>query len=141
MMWHNTFPTKPYGARGMYFYEDILAAGIPETAKPYCCYICTIIFYKQPYKVVDGEFERWGEAVTRWNLIGERWTDQDMGFGSLAPLVLHNGQVYELATGNVIWKDGKWVNQWIGWRLPADDNRIIELKRLGWDPFQPGVTE
>jgi len=133
-MYHNTFPAEPRGTRGMLFFEDLKAAA-PENAQPYCCYACTVIFYKQPYQVVNGQYEEHTRAVSTWDMLGHRWTDQDLGWASMAPLVWHEGQVYELSGAQVIWKDGRWVKEWLSWRLPEDDHRLIELKRLGWDPF------
>ncbi|MCL5997077.1 MAG: hypothetical protein M1546_13620 [Chloroflexi bacterium] len=130
LMWRNSFETEAHGLRGMYFYEPITTAA-PPSAKPYCCYMNHVIFYKQPYQVLpDHSFEKWDEVETQWDLLGQRWTDEDLGWASLAPFVEHKGQIYELGGGSVIWRDGKWFLQWLGWRRDDDDPRIHHMKQI-----------
>lgn len=129
-MWTNAFETQPYGVRGLYFYEPLRTLA-PREAKPHCCYVGTIIFYEQPYRLMpDGhslaEFDR---IETCWNMLGERWTEQDLGFASLAPLILHAGQIDELGGGQVVWRDTGWVMEWLGWRVDEFDRRWSEIAK------------
>jgi len=135
-MWHNAFPAEQTGANRVIFYED-LHTDAPEMCRPYCCYIRTVIFHELPLRVVDGQYAQHDSVETAWDLLGQRWTDQDLGWGALAPLVEHQGQIYELIGGSVTWLNGRWVQRWIARRVPDDDIKIQELKRLGWYPFQP----
>lgn len=127
-MWHNTFETEPYGVRGRYFYEPI-ATTAPKDAQPYCCYIRTVMFYEQPYRVVDGMYAKHDQVETQWDTLGSRWTEQDLGWASLAPFVEHDGQIYELGGGQVVWRNGAWCCRWLGWRLPEDDRRLVIMRK------------
>jgi hypothetical protein len=120
-MWINAFETEAAGARGRTFWEPIRTTA-PQTARPYCCYLSTVIFYKVPRALTpDGrEFERWDTVESAWNLLGERYTDEDLGWSSLAPFVLHNGVVYELGGGSVVWRNGRWFHEWLAWRLDPE---------------------
>ena len=116
-MWINDFPTEPDGKNSLKFIEP-LDANAPPDARPHCCYIDHVVFYKQPYEANErGNYAEWDRVQTRWNLLGQRWTDEDLGWRSLAPFVKHDGEVYELATGRVVWRDGLWFVEWIGRRV------------------------
>lgn len=130
LMWRNTFEAEPYGVRGLYFYEPIQTAAPPE-AKPYCCYLRRIIFYKQPREVMpDHTYAKWDEVDSQWDLLGQRWTDEDLGWASLAPFVqLDDGRIYELGGGDVIWRNGQWFVRWLGWRKDDDDPRIRQIRQ------------
>lgn len=133
-MWRNTFPSEPNGPRGMYFFEELRTANpVPEHARPYCCLVNTVIFHKLPLEIQHGRYIEFDRTETEWDLLGWKWTNQDIGWASLAPLVKHEGKFYELAGGHVVHKNGAWHMQWMAWRLPEDDYRLIELKRLRWD--------
>lgn len=122
-MWINTFRAESYGNRGMYFWEPIPISGIPADAKPYCCYLSMVIFYDRA---------DWNRGVitelirhqSMWNLLGQRWTDEDIGWAALAPWVSHEGAIFELGGGEVVYQDGQWWHKWLGWRLSGDDRRF-----------------
>lgn len=66
----------------------------PSIARPYCCYISTVIFYVYPYVVTRaGNFQEWDrvEAVLCW----------DREF-------LHHGERYKCGGGRVIRRRGQW---------------------------------
>lgn len=142
-MWVNTFETLPYGRRGRYFFEPLPTAA-PRQARPYCCYVRTVIFYKHPLTVVrsgpnKGMYAEWDRVDTIWDSLGHRWTQADIGWNSLAPLVLffdpaRGPEVYELAGGTVVWREGLtgqgWQMQRLGWRLWPDDRRWPEICEL-----------
>jgi hypothetical protein len=127
-VWQSTFEAAPYGERGRYFFEP-LSTTAPADAQPYCCYTRTVIFYKKPYRSDGrGNFVKYDEVETEWSLFGQRWTTADIGWSALAPFVEHEGQVYELGGGEVLWRDGRWVNRWLGWRVEADDPRLVQMR-------------
>ncbi len=108
----------------MIFYEPIRTTA-PADARPYCCYLNRVIFYKHPRTLApDGfHYEQWDEVESAWNLLGERYTEEDLGWSSLAPFVLHRGIVYELGGGSVIWRNSQWFHQWTSWRVDPSDSR------------------
>jgi len=63
------------------------------------------------------------QIETQWDLLGERYTDQIEGWAALAPFVYHEGQVYELCSGQVIWRNGQWVMKRGSRRVREDDRR------------------
>jgi hypothetical protein len=64
-------------------------------------------------------------------LLGQRWTDEDIGFSALAPFVEHENQVYELGSGQVIWRNGRWQKRWFARRVPEDDRRLVVMRAEG----------
>jgi hypothetical protein len=82
----------------------------PALARPFCCYICTVIFYVRPYLVRDhhhfwrsrgklqaekpgGSFEEWGRVDTLL-----QW-DMKIDF---------RGEQFEVGGGTVVWKRKRW---------------------------------
>jgi hypothetical protein len=87
------------------------------------------VFYRRPYTVDEqGNYVEYGRIETAWDLLGQRWTDADIGWSALAPFVEHEGQGYELGGGEVLWRDGRWVNRWLGWRVDEDDPRLVQMR-------------
>lgn len=121
-MWHNTFKAEPYSARSLYFWEP-LNVDAPPDARPHCCYIRTVIFYAS-HDWQRGVVTKLAECESAWDLLGQRWTEEHIGWAALAPFVEHEGSVYELASAQVVYKDGRWWKRWLAWRVPADDARL-----------------
>lgn len=149
-MWRNTFeaqPTRPKRpGRGMYFFEPLETCAPDPSAgvQLYCCYIGVIIFYKYPYQLTENgqDYQEWDRVETQWNNLGQRWTDMDWGWQSLAPLVLCGELIYELSTGEVIWRDGHWWMRWNAWRVGPDDRRwkwILEKSLQEYPPIGANV--
>lgn len=111
--------------RSGYFWEPLPTTAPPE-ARPYCCLISTVIFYRDRY---HGEIDR---VETQWNLLGERWTTRDLGWSSLAPFVWHAGALYELSPGRVIYQDGQWWMRHGAWMIEYDDRRRRYLEVPYW---------
>jgi hypothetical protein len=129
-MWHNTFETEPYNTRALYFYEPInTTAPHDESCHPYCCLINTIVFYKYPYTPNDrGGYQEWDHVETQFDNYGQRFTDEDWDFQSVAPFVVHDGKIYEIATGQVIWRNDSWYMRWLGWLVDESDRRWPYIK-------------
>lgn len=134
-MWVNAFRAERCGRTGLYFWEPIqtVAPG-RDLARPYCCYLRTVVFYKEPWPVIleNGFLAEWDRVETQWDLLGQRWTEEDLGWASLAALVLHGGVVFELVSGGVVWEDGQWFMRWRArWVDPEWDRRWpwIEKRR------------
>lgn len=130
-MWINQFETESFGQRGRWFFEPLNTKAPRAGVKPYCCMVDQVIFYAFPYYVTtDGtrlvEYER---TTHQWNLFGERFMD-GQSFDCFAPLVLHDGEVYELASGRPVRHAGKWCMQWLGWKIGQTDWRwhLIQVK-------------
>lgn len=120
-----SFRFERTGNRSAYFWEP-LPTSAPPDAKPYCCYISTVIFYGEYYAP---EIDR---VETQWNLLGERWTTRDLGWASLAPFVWHDSALYELAPGRVVYQDGQWWMRHGAWRVDNDDRRRRYLEVPYW---------
>lgn len=136
-MWHNTYPTQPYGARGLYI-DEPLATTAPADARPHCCYISTVIFYDQT-AWERGEVVELDRLEVAWNLLGQRWTDQDIGWAALAPFVLCDGVLYELASAQVLRQDDRWIERWLAWRVPSDDRRLAVMAAEAGTVFAVGA--
>lgn len=69
----------------------------PPNAHPWTCYGNTIVFYR----------ERWREEIARtthYNLVG------------LSPHLLRiDGRWYEVGSGRVVYRDGRWCMAWSCW--------------------------
>lgn len=113
--------TKHFG----YFWEPLPTTAPPD-AKPYCCYISTVIFYQEYYAP---EIDR---VETQWNLLGERWTNLDLGWSSLAPFVWNDGTLYELTPGKVVYQNGQWWMRHGAYKVPRDDRRLRYLEVPYW---------
>lgn len=74
--------------------------------------------------------EKVDEVVSQWNLLGQRFTDEWEGWAAVAPLVQHEGEIYELCSGEVIWREGQWFKKWTGRRLAEDDRRRPFIKEV-----------
>jgi hypothetical protein len=129
-MWRNKFPAQLLSPNLIEFCEP-LSTSAPIHARPYCCYVRTVIFYEYPYRVVDGCYAQHDKIDTAWDLLGTRWTDSpDLGWSALAPWVMHDGQVYELIHGWVELRNGHWVHPWNARRVPNDDFRLVKYREL-----------
>jgi hypothetical protein len=80
----------------------------PSRTKPYCCYLCTVVFYKRRrlrsndygHHVLgpNGGFAEWDRIETRLS-----WDDQ----------VLFEGEVFACGGGSVLWRQGRWwMRRW-----------------------------
>lgn len=129
-MWRNPdYPTEPYGERGLYIFEPI-PTDAPATAKPHCYLFDRVAFYEQPYRVdASGGYAKHDDTQHEWNLLGQRWTDADIGWSALAPFVTHDSTIYELASATVVRSAGRWWLRWLAWRVPDDDRRLVEMRR------------
>ena len=129
---NRTFEFEPTGRRSGYFWEPLTTIA-PSEARPYCCYIATVIFHKLPYEVTpDRGYAEYDRVETQWDLLGERWTSRDLGWASLAPFVWHDGVLYELAPGRVVYRDGRWWMRHGAYRVPRDDHRLRYLEVPYW---------
>lgn len=134
-MWTNSFESEPYGERGMAFYEP-LAVAAPPSARPHGCYLNTVIFYDRA-AWERGVIVKLAECETQWHLLGQRWTDAEgLGWYGVAPFVRHAGTLFELASGEVVYRAGRWQMRWLAWRVRADDRRLL----LGIARAEVGVT-
>jgi hypothetical protein len=80
----------------------------PETAQPWCCYIQTVIFYEQPYRVEEGRnFASYGTVETR--LGGD-------------DVVEFEGELFYVMGGTVSWDGARWV---MTHRLRRCDERLV----------------
>ncbi len=124
-MWLNRFETEPYGKRGMYFYEPLKTKAPHAGVQPYCCYVSTVIFYAYPFYCLPGKnsFVEYDRCETEWSGIGQRFMGGET-FDCLAPLVLHQGEFYDLGGGHVMRWKGQWTMRWLGWRVVRDDWRM-----------------
>lgn len=129
-MWKNEFETEKTGNRSRIFYEPINSnAPHDDTCRVHCCYTNTVIFYKQPWEYNGrGGYAEWDRIETQWDNYGERFTDEDWGWQSIAPFVIHEGKLYELSTGNITWLNGRWYMVWTGWIVDASDRRWPYIK-------------
>jgi len=66
----------------------------PEVTAPLCCFIRTVIFYKHPYRVVEGNFAEWDGVETRLQL---------------EDVVTFEGERYDVTAGCVEWDFNRWV--------------------------------
>lgn len=127
-MWVNAFETERITGSLLAFFEPLLT-GAPPDAIPYCCYLSTVVFYQRPLEIgSDGRYIQHDEAEAQWNLLGQRWTDDHVGFAALAPFVQHDGHVYELVGGQVIWRNGRWTMRWTARLVKEDDRRLVHMK-------------
>ncbi|MBP6473374.1 MAG: hypothetical protein KA773_23230 [Chloroflexi bacterium] len=96
-MWLNQFDTERLANLLLSFFEPL-----PVDDMPYCCYRSTEVLYQRPSVVGDsGSYVPHDQVQSRWNLMGERWTDESIEFAALASFVQHDGRVYELVSGRV----------------------------------------
>jgi hypothetical protein len=84
-------------------------APAPPKARPYCCYIQTVIFYHFPYirqiwpgawRSDDGALRRQTAGYEEWDKIEFRlaWDD----------VVEYRGALYVVGSGHVVWKQRRW---------------------------------
>lgn len=129
-LWRNTFEAEVCSPNLVLFYESLPVKAPTMKVQPYCCYDRRIIFYELPYRIERGVYARYDETETQWSLLGQRWTDEDIGFAAAAPFVEHEGVVYELTSGQVRLRCGQWVMQWRARRVRDSDVRLVTLRRL-----------
>lgn len=124
-MWINEFETELDGNQAVFW--EALETSAPHTARPYCCFLRHVIFYKYPYRVLaDHNYDEWDRVKSCWDLVGTPWTDADISWSRCAPFVMHEGCVFELRSGRVVWREdrGGWWLKWQAWRVPNDDRRL-----------------
>jgi hypothetical protein len=131
-MWLNQFETEQYGTsrRGRLFFEPLKTKAPKAGVKPYCCLVDQVIFHAYPYYTVkDGsrlvEYDR---CTHQWNMFGERFMDGE-SWNCIAPLVIHDGVVYELGGGRVIRRKGQWCMEWLGWKVGQSDWRWFFIEK------------
>ena len=126
-IWTNTeFEVEPCGSWGVIFYEPLACTVPPELCHPYCCYIGTVIFYKKPW---PGNLVKISEIRSKWDLLGHRFSDEIEGWAGVAPFVWHEGELLELGSGQVVWREGQWFKKWTAWWVRPDDKRWPFIKR------------
>jgi hypothetical protein len=91
-------------------WEPLLTkAPAPPKAKPYCCYIRTVIFYHSPYIVwpwprlyrANGRLCRdSGPTFLQWDQVETRLTGDD--------LIEFEGELFEVGGGSVVWARKRW---------------------------------
>lgn len=79
-----------------------LPTSAPKEAQPYCCYICTTIFYKvgpdDRYVIAaNGELEQWDQIESRLSWGMEFRVGAD---------------IFEYGGGRIVWHDGWWHRAW-----------------------------
>jgi hypothetical protein len=127
-MWINEFEHGQTRYNVLICFWEPLDTDAPREAEPYCCLLDQVVFYKYPYESDDsGGFAAWNQVASRWNLLGTRWTDEDIGWSALAPFVLHKGEVWELTTSKVVWRGGRWFKRWTARRVADDDVRLANI--------------
>lgn len=119
MMWKNTFETEQVSDNFIRIYEPIKTIATQD-CEPYCCFIRTVIFYKKPLCDLV-EVDR---TQTHFDLLGKRFSDELDGWTGVAPFVEHDGKIYELISGTVIWRNGAWYMQRMARRICKDDPRL-----------------
>jgi hypothetical protein len=67
----------------------------PPNTKPYCCYIRTVFFYKQPYQVDKGK-----QTYQHWAQVESTLRCDDV--------VEFDGERFEVGTGMIVWHNGEW---------------------------------
>ena len=101
------------------FYEP-LETDVPKSSYPYCCYLNTVIFTSDSEHLAEI-----GRAESMWDLLGTRWTDdRQIGFSALEPFVWHDGRVWKLVSGQVVWANGQWYKAWGACLVRDDDKRL-----------------
>lgn len=131
-MWLNQFETEADGKNRIMIWEP-LDTTAPREAQPYCCDLSTIIFYHKPYTLDEQGtgYKEYARVESAWNMLGQRWTDADLGWSALAPFLWHEGHVYELGCGHVVWREtqegGQWYLRHPARRITSLDHRLFYL--------------
>lgn len=89
----------PESTKRITVYEP-LSFKAPSIARPYCCYIRTVIFYVYPYQVTrnGSSFREWDQARS---LLG--WDDE----------ILFDGNIYTVGGGRVVrLEKAWWMQRW-----------------------------
>lgn len=120
-MWINSFESEPGAAPHLITFYEPLPTIAPQEAHPYCCYLKTVIFYKPPF---PGNLEIIDQVETQWDLLGQRFSKEIEGWAGVAPFVYHEGKVYELMSGQVIWRNEQWMMMRRALRVREDDRRF-----------------
>lgn len=83
-------------------------APAPPKARPYCCYIRTVIFYHFPHIVRGPHPSHWGRRW-HWNKSGGflEW-DQIETRLSWDDVVSFEGERFEIQGGHVVWRRRRW---------------------------------
>ncbi len=117
VVWVGDFVEHYRESRSRMVFHVALPTNAPSNAQPYCCYLNTIIFYEQPFRVIEegpgkGGYAEWDCIETPWNLLGYRIFEKEPGWFQLAPLVRCEGEWWELLPGQVCWRNERWEMQW-----------------------------
>ncbi len=126
-MWHNKFYSDKSG-KWRYFYEPLNVSIPPDECRPYCYGIDRIAFYKEPQETREEGYAKWVDIQTEYNLLGHKWTDEDLGWSSLVPIVEHDGAFWLLVSGEVIYSDG-WFMRWRSGPIEKTDHRLIGMRQ------------
>lgn len=138
-MWLNTSFEAQITKHMAVFIEPLQTTAPPE-ARPYCYGVGHIAFYYYPYEVDgNGGFKKHDDIRSTWNLLGRRWTNEDIGWSALDPFVMHEGQIYELLSGAVKFMNG-WVVSWTARRIQPDDHRLPSLRGMYPELFNETPT-
>ena len=109
-----------------------LVTTAPKTARPYCCYIRTIIFYKS-FLPTDPDYLKKVDQVgaTRLDSLGHRWTLDWDGWDALQPYFSTGEEAtgltwWVITGGTVTWlDDGGWHMVWSARRVrPETEVRL-----------------
>lgn len=75
--------------------DEPLATDAPAVARPHCCYLRTVIFYEDPYRVTDGgNYAEWDRAETLLRL---------------DDLIEFEGETFKVLSGRVQRIDDRWT--------------------------------
>lgn len=85
------------GKNGIKIIEPLHVSNVPQSARPYCCYLSTVIFYDDH----RNELAR----IDTHDLCSV--VDQ---------LILVDGVWYEMTSSKVEWYQGRWVKLWYGYK-------------------------
>lgn len=92
-------------------WEPLLTkAPAPPKAKPYCCYIRSVIFYHHPYIVwpFGGYWRDAGGALRKPMTRGFLEWDHVKARLSWDDIVSFEGENFKVGSGRVVWKRGRW---------------------------------
>lgn len=101
-------PTMPWN---LVIWER-LSVKAPPSARPHCCYVRTVIFYRRPFSVswVRNEYRKWDEVETH------HASDDEVEF---------DGALYDCGSGYVKWIDGAWwMERHARYRRPRNEPHL-----------------
>jgi hypothetical protein len=94
-----------------YIYEP-LNINPPADARPYCCLIDTVIFYKDGAELTRTTHHALGGACNTLILLGDTW--------------------YEIASGQCLHRNGHWCMRWLAYK----NTRRAAMMNAGWGTYK-----